>query len=101
MIRFRDNDTAIRASLDANVEYKSFVQPGNPKGYIFILVENGHVVLFHNTDDRFSSFLLPDELYYYRNNIDDIRRVAGAKNGMMLNIGGSATTNYVFIVGRA
>ena len=23
-----------------------------------------------------------------------------AKNGMMLNIGGSATTNYVFIVGR-
>lgn len=27
-------------------------------------------------------------------------QVAGAKNGMMLNIGGSATTNYVFIVGR-
>lgn len=26
-------------------------------------------------------------------------QVAGAKNGMMLNIGGSATTNYVFIVG--
>jgi acetyl-CoA C-acetyltransferase len=23
-----------------------------------------------------------------------------ARNGMMLNIGGSATTNYVFIVGR-
>lgn len=27
-------------------------------------------------------------------------QIAGAKNGMMLNIGGSATTNYVFIVGR-
>ena len=25
-------------------------------------------------------------------------QVKGAKNGMMLNIGGSATTNYVFIV---
>lgn len=25
-------------------------------------------------------------------------QVAGAKNGMMLNIGGTATTNYVFIV---
>jgi acetyl-CoA C-acetyltransferase len=27
-------------------------------------------------------------------------QVDGAKNGLMLNIGGSATTNYVFIVGR-
>lgn len=27
-------------------------------------------------------------------------QVQGTKNGMMLNIGGSATTNYVFIVGR-
>lgn len=27
-------------------------------------------------------------------------QVKGAKNGMMLNIGGSATTNYVFIVGQ-
>ena len=26
-------------------------------------------------------------------------QVAGAKNGMMLNIGGSVTTNYVFVVG--
>lgn len=26
-------------------------------------------------------------------------QVGGAKNGMMLNIGGSATTNYVFIIG--
>lgn len=28
-------------------------------------------------------------------------QIEGAKNGMMLNIGGSATTNYVFIVGNA
>ena len=27
-------------------------------------------------------------------------QVQGARNGMMLNIGGSATTNYVFIVGK-
>lgn len=27
-------------------------------------------------------------------------QVQGARNGMMLNIGGSATTNYVYIVGR-
>jgi acetyl-CoA C-acetyltransferase len=27
-------------------------------------------------------------------------QVNGAKNGMMLNLGGSATTNYVFILGR-
>ena len=27
-------------------------------------------------------------------------QVDGVQNGMMLNIGGSATTNYVFIVGK-
>lgn len=27
-------------------------------------------------------------------------QVDGVKNAMMLNIGGSATTNYVFVVGR-
>lgn len=27
-------------------------------------------------------------------------QIKGAKNGMMLNIGGSATTNYVFIIGQ-
>ena len=27
-------------------------------------------------------------------------QISGVKNGMMLNIGGSATTNYVFIVGK-
>ena len=29
----------------------------------------------------------------------DAYQVAGAKNAMMLNIGGSATTNYVYVVG--
>lgn len=76
MIRFTDNDAAVRAALDANAEYLKFIQPTSPLGYIFIQVENGHVVLFHNVDDKFSAFLLPDELYYYRNNIDDIRRIA-------------------------
>ncbi len=27
-------------------------------------------------------------------------QVPNAKNGMMLNIGGSGTTNYVFIIGK-
>ena len=26
-------------------------------------------------------------------------QIQGARNGMMLNIGGSATTNYVFVIG--
>lgn len=78
MIKFTDNDAAIRAALDANAEYKDFVKPGNPRGYILIQVENGHVVLFHNTDDKFSAFLLPDELYYYRSNINDIGRIANS-----------------------
>lgn len=76
MILFTDNDDAVRAALDANAEYKKFIQLGNPSGYIFIQVEIGHVVLFHNNDNRFSTFLLPDELFYYKNNIDDIRRIA-------------------------
>ena len=76
MIHFKDNDDAVIAALDTNAEYKDFIQPGNPRGYIFIQVENGHVVLFHNIDDKFTTFLLPDELYYYRNNIDDIKRIA-------------------------
>lgn len=76
MIYFTDNDAAVRAALDANAEYKNFVHSGNPAGYIFIQVENGHVLLFHNVDDKFSVFLLPDENYYYRNNIDDIKRIA-------------------------
>ena len=37
---------------------------------------NGHIMLFHNPNDTFAAYLLADELYYYRNNIDDIRRIA-------------------------
>ena len=76
MIKFTDNDAAVKAALTNNPEYMKFMQPGNPKWYIFIPVENGSVVLFHNIDDKFSSFLLPDELPYYSCHIDDIRRLA-------------------------
>lgn len=76
MIYFSDDDTAVRTALNQNNEYVQFVKPGTPRGYILIQVEDGHVALFHNIDDTFSSFLLPDELYHYRNNIDDIRRIA-------------------------
>lgn len=75
MINFNSSDASIRISLDGNLEYIDFVRHGCTKGYIFIEVQNVHVVLFHDINDIFSSFLLPDELYYYRNNIDDIRRI--------------------------
>ena len=76
MIQFTDDDAAVRTALDANTEYMNFVQPNNSNGYIFIQVENAHIVLFHNNDDSFSSFLLPDELACFYNNIDDISRIA-------------------------
>lgn len=78
MIRFTDNDAAIRVALSGNPEYMRFVQSGCPDGYIFIQVGDGHVVLYHNNDDVFTSYLLPDELFYYRNNLDDIRRIANS-----------------------
>lgn len=78
MIRFTDKDDDVRIALNDSPEYVKFVQTGSPKGYILIQVENGSVVLYHNIDDTFSSFLLPDELYYYRNNLDDIRRIANS-----------------------
>lgn len=40
------------------------------------------------------------DLYKQVTNQAGTYQVKGAKNGMMLNIGGSATTNYVFIVGK-
>lgn len=39
------------------------------------------------------------DLYKQVTGIAGEYQVAGSRNGMMLNIGGSATTNYVFIVG--
>ena len=62
--------------LRTNPEFTEFVNSNCSNGYIMIQVGNGSVVLFHNIDDTFSSFLLPDELYYYRDNIDDIKRIA-------------------------
>lgn len=76
MINFNDNENTVRTALNNNAEYVSFVSTGNPVGRIFIRVGNGHIVLFHNNDDTFVSYLLPDELYFYHNNIDDIRRIA-------------------------
>ena len=78
MIKFTDSDAAVRAALNNNPEYLQFVQFGNPRGYIFIQVENGSVVLFHNIDDQFSTFLLPDELNYFLKNLDDIKRIANS-----------------------
>lgn len=40
------------------------------------------------------------DLYKQVTNTAGIYQVKNAKNGMMLNLGGSATTNYVFIVGK-
>ena len=40
------------------------------------------------------------DLYKQITGTADGYQVEGVKNGMMLNIGGSATTNYVYIVGR-
>jgi len=40
------------------------------------------------------------DLYKQVTGTADGYQVEGVKNGMMLNIGGSATTNYVFIVGK-
>lgn len=76
MIKFTDNDVAIQNALNSDSEYQDFVKNGCARGYILIQVENGSVVLFHNIDDTFSSFLLPDEIWYYANHIDDIRRIA-------------------------
>ena len=36
MIKFTDNDDALRAALNGNQEYLDLVKPGCPKGYIFI-----------------------------------------------------------------
>ena len=40
------------------------------------------------------------DLYKQVSGVAGNYQIRNAKNGMMLNIGGSATTNYVFIVGR-
>ena len=66
----------IKAYLDHNQEYINLVKKNSTIGHIQIQVGNGHIMLFHNSNDTFAAYLLADELYYYRNNIDDIRRIA-------------------------
>lgn len=40
------------------------------------------------------------DIYKQLVNKADGYQLSNVKNGMMLNIGGTATTNYVFIIGR-
>lgn len=76
MIHFTDDDNTICSKLRSNLEYIEFVKSNCPKGYILISVGIGSVVLFHNIDDTFSTFLIPEELYHYRDNINDMVRIA-------------------------
>ena len=76
MINFSFNDQQIKAYLDHNQEYINLVKNNSTIGHIQIQVGSGHIMLFHNLNDTFAAYLLADELYYYRNNIDDIRRIA-------------------------
>ena len=76
MIDFSFNDQQIKAYLDHNQDYINLVKNNTTIGHIQIQVGNGHIMLFHNLNDTFAAYLLADELYYYRNNIDDIRRIA-------------------------
>lgn len=76
MIRFTDDDSTVCSKLSSNPEYTEFVKTNCPNGYTLISVGNGSVVLFHNIDDTFSTFLIPEELYNYRDNINDMARIA-------------------------
>ena len=76
MIDFSYNDQQVKAALDQNQDYINLVRNNAIICHIQIQVGNGHIVLFHNNNDTFVAYLVADELYYYRNNIDDIRRIA-------------------------
>ncbi|MEK3760026.1 acetyl-CoA acetyltransferase [Paenibacillus sp. FSL P4-0338] len=65
-------------------------KPVNPSGG---LIGGGHPV-------GASGIRMLLDLYKQTSNKADECQVENAKNAMMLNIGGSATTNYTFIVGR-
>lgn len=75
MIRFNSNEEEVRNELSNNAEFAEFVRSGNVNGRILIQVDNVHVVLFHNVDDTFSSYLFPEELPALYDNIDNIRRI--------------------------
>ena len=76
MINLWDDDAAIRTALNSNAEYREFVQPNCTKGYMLIQVGNGYIVLYHNIDNVFTSYLLPEEMHNYSSNINDICRIA-------------------------
>ena len=76
MIDLSFNDQQVKADLVHNQDYINLVKNNATIGHIQIQVCNGHIMLFHNLNDTFAAYLLADELYYYRNNIDDIRRIA-------------------------
>lgn len=76
MIDFSYNDQQVKAALDQNQEYINLVKNSATIGQIQIQVGGGHIILFHNINNTFVAYLLPNELYYYRNNIGDIRRIA-------------------------
>lgn len=76
MIDFSYNDQQVKAALDQNQDYINLVRKNAIIGHIQIQVGNGHIILFRYNNDTFVAYLLADELYYYRNNIDVIRRIA-------------------------
>ena len=76
MIDLSFNDQQVKADLVHNQDYINLVKNNKTIGHIQIQVGSGHIMLFHNLNDTFATYILADELYYYRNNIDDIRRIA-------------------------
>ena len=73
MIDFSYKDQQVKLALDQNQDYINLVKNNATIGHIQIQVGNGHIILFHNINDTFVAYLLADELYYYRDNIDDIK----------------------------
>lgn len=76
MINFSFNAQQVKSALDQNQDYINLVKNSATIGHIQIQVGDGHIILFHNNNDTFVAYLLADELYYYRDNIDNIRRIA-------------------------
>ena len=77
-------------AIEAGVTEMTGSKPINPSGG---LIGCGHPV-------GASGVRMVLDLYKQIANKAGDYQVKGAKNGMMLNLGGSATTNYVYIVGK-
>lgn len=77
-------------AIEAGVTEMTGKKPINPSGG---LIGCGHPV-------GGSGVRMMLDLYKQIANKADGYQVKGAKNGMMLNFGGTATTNYVYIVGK-